>query len=44
MMGQRYIGLARTLTIEQSARKVRRMMTDAIQEKRQPVPREGRES
>ena len=44
MMGQRYIDLARTLTIEQSAKKVRRMMMDAIQEKRQPVPQEGRES
>lgn len=44
MICQRYIDLARTLTIEQSAKKVRRMMMDAIQEKRQPVPREGRES
>ena len=44
MMGQRYIDLARTLTTEQSAKKVGRMMMDAIQEKRQPAPRGGRES
>ena len=44
MICQRYIGLDRTLTIEQSAKKVRRMMMDAIQEKRQSVPQEGRES
>lgn len=43
-MGQRYIDLARTLTIEQSAKKVRQMMMDAIQEKRQSAPRDGRES
>ena len=44
MMGQRYIELTRMLTTEQAAKKFRRMMMDAIQEKRQPVPREGRES
>ena len=43
-MGQRYIDLARTLTIEESAKKVRQMMMDAIQEKRQSAPRGGRES
>ena len=44
MICQRYIGLDRTLTIEQSAKKVRRMMMDAIQEKLKSAPKEGRES
>ena len=39
-MGQRYIDLARTLTIEESAKKVRQMMLEAIQEKRQSAPQE----
>ena len=43
-MGQRYIDLARTLTIEQSAKKVRQMMMDAIHEKRRSALQEGRES
>ena len=43
-MGQRYIDLARTLTIEQSAKKVRQMMTDAIQEKRRSAARKGEEA
>ena len=42
-MGQRYIGLARTLTVEQSAEKVRAMMREAIREKRQPAPLEGKD-
>jgi glycosyltransferase involved in cell wall biosynthesis len=42
-MGQRYIDLARTLTIEASAKKVRQMMLEAIQEKRQAAPQEGKD-
>ena len=43
-MGQRYIDLAKTLTTEQSAEKVRKMMREAIQEKRQPTnPQKGNE-
>ena len=42
-MGQRYIDLARTLTIEASAKKVRQMMLEAIQEKRQTAPQEGKD-
>ncbi|MDD5860472.1 MAG: glycosyltransferase [Eubacteriales bacterium] len=41
-MGQRYIDLARTLTIEESAKKVRQMMLEAIREKQQSVPQEER--
>ena len=43
-MGQRYIDLARTLTIEKSAKKVRRMMLDAIQEKQVSAGQKGEES
>ena len=42
-MGQRYIDLAMTLTIEASAKKVRQMMLEAIQEKRQAAPQEGKD-
>ena len=44
MMGQRYIDPARTLTIEQAAKKVGQMVMDAIQEKLKSAPKEGRES
>jgi glycosyltransferase involved in cell wall biosynthesis len=40
-MGQRYIDLAKTLTIEESAKKVRHMMLNAIQEKRQSASSRG---
>ena len=43
-LGQRYIDLAKTLTTEQSAEKVRKMMREAIQEKRRLTnPQKGNE-
>lgn len=43
-MGQRYIDLARTLTIDESAKMVRQMMLEAIREKRQSAAQKGKES